>query len=313
MKNKISFVIPCYGSELTIESVIEEIKEKVKEKKKYDYEIILSNDKSPDNVWNIIKKLASKDKKIKAINLAKNMYKHGAVMAGLAVAKGEYVVMLDDDGQCPVNDLWDLIKPLEDGHDAAHAKYPVKRQSKFKNFGSWLNKRMAEILINKPKDLYFNNFSAIQSYIVKEMIKYENPYPYVEGLLLRATDDIVNVTMDERERSIGDSNFTFKKMIKLWINGFTAFSVKPLRLASYVGFICSLIGVGYATYIITLKFLNPAVPQGYSSIMAVLLFIGGVIMLMLGIIGEYIGRIYISLNKSPQYVIREKINIEEDL
>lgn len=308
---KLSFVIPCYGSEHTIKDVVEEIINKVKEDKKYDYEIILVNDKSYDNVWEVIKKLTTKNKKIKAINFAKNMNKPGAVMAGLRFTEGDYIIILDDDMQCPINELWTIINPLNEGHDIAVAKYKEKKQSKFKNFGSAVNKKMAEIIIDKPKDLYFNNFVAIKKYVVKEMIKYNNPYPYLEGLMLRTTNDIVNVLVEERERTVGKSNFTFKKMLSLWFNGFTSFSVKPLRISTYLGFFIAIIGFIYGIYVIFNKILNPSIIIGYSSLMASILFIGGVILIMLGLIGEYVGRIYISLNASPQYVIKETINLED--
>ncbi|MDD3187667.1 MAG: glycosyltransferase [Bacilli bacterium] len=305
---KISFVIPCYGSELTIGGVVEEIISKVKEKKEYDYEIILVNDQSYDNVWEVISKIAHKNDKIKALNLSKNMNKPGALMAGLSIAKGDFVTLLDDDGQCPMNEFWTMFDCALK-HDVVMAKYPVKKQSAFKNFGSFVNKKMAEVLIGKPKKLYFNNFSIIKSYVVKEIIKYDKPYPYVEGLILRVTNDIVNVTVEERKRSIGKSNFTFKKMLKMWINGFTSFSVKPLRLSTYIGFICAFIGFIYGIYIVIEKFTNSITVVGYSSLMAAILFIGGLILMMLGLIGEYVGRIYISINRAPQYVVKESINV----
>lgn len=172
---------------------------------------------------------------------------------------------------------------------------------------------MAEIVIGKPKDLIFTNFIALKRYIVEEIKKYKNPYPYLTGLLLRTTSDIVNVKMEERERIAGATNFTLKKMLHLWLNGFTAFSIKPLRISTVIGFFTALVGFLYGIYIIVYKFIYPEVLQGYSSLMAVFLFVGGVLMLMLGMIGEYIGRIYISINNSPQYVIKEKININNDI
>lgn len=310
---KISFIIPCYGSEKTIGPVIDEIIETVDQNKNYDYEIITINDQSPDNVLSVLKLKAEKNKKIKVINLAKNMNRPGAVMAGLSKATGDYIVMMDDDGQCPMENLWMIIKPLEDGHDVASAKYTQYKQSLFKSFGTIVNRKMSEIIIDKPKDLQFTNFMAIQKYIAKEIIKYENPYPYISGLLLRTTRDIVNIPMEERSRLSGNTNFTLNKLISLWMNGFTAFSVKPLRVSTFVGSILSIVGFIYGLYIIIRKILEPtSILMGYSSIMAILLFIGGIIMIMLGIIGEYIGRIYICLNKSPQYVIKETVNIEKE-
>lgn len=308
---KISFIIPCYGSEKTIRPVIDEIESVVKENKNYDYEVIAVNDCSPDNVWNVLKDIANSNPKVKIINLAKNMNRPGALMAGMSKAIGDYIILMDDDGQCPMNNLWDLIKPLEEGHDVSIAKYPKYKQSIFKSFGTIVNRKMTEIIIDKPKDLNFTNFTAIKRYIVKEMLKYDNPYPYMTGLLLRTTKDIVNVEMEERSRISGTTNFTFKKMFNLWINGFTAFSVKPLRIATIIGFLTALIGFIFGMYIIINKMFLQNILPGYSSLMAVILFIGGIIMIMLGLIGEYIGRIYICINKSPQYVIKEAFNLNK--
>lgn len=312
-ERKISFVIPCYGSAKTVGIVIDEINKTVESKNGYDYEVIAVNDHSPDNVWEVLTEIARKNKKVKCINLAKNMNRPGALMAGMSKVTGDYVILMDDDGQCPMESLWELIKPLEEGHDISIAKYPEYKQSLFKSFGTIVNRKMTEIVIEKPKGMAFTNFAAMKKYIVDEIIKYKNPYPYMTGLMLRTTSDIVNVEMQERERITGSTNFTFKKMLALWINGFTAFSIKPLRISTVIGFITAAIGFIYGIYIVIQKIvLHSAIAQGYSSLMAVMLFIGGIIMLMLGMIGEYLGRIYISINNSPQYVIKEMLNIETD-
>jgi len=308
----ISFIIPCYGSENTITPVINEIDEVVSKNKNYNYEIIAVNDKSPDNVLTVLKTIAEENKKVKVISLAKNMNRPGALMAGMAEVNGDYVVLMDDDGQCPMNNLWLLVSKLENGHDIAIARYPKKKQSLFKNFGSYVNKLMTEVIIEKPKDLMFTNFAILKRFVIEEIVKYKNPYPYMTGLMLRTTSDIVNVEMEERNRLSGSTTFTFKKMFSLWINGFTAFSIKPLRMSTFLGFISSIIGLIFCIIIILRKIFNPAISQGYSSIMAVILFIGGIIMLMLGLLGEYIGRIYISINDSPQYVVKERINCKKN-
>ncbi len=309
----ISFVIPCYGSENTIKPVIEEIENTIKKNKKYDYEIIAVNDKSPDNVLEVLKNIAKENNKVKIISLAKNMNRPGALMAGMKEVEGDFIVLMDDDGQCPMNNLWLLVDKLEEGHDVAIARYPKKKQSIFKNFGSYVNKLMTEVIIEKPKDLMFTNFAILKRFVVDEIIKYKNPYPYMTGLMLRTTSDIINVEMEERNRLSGSTTFTFKKMFSLWINGFTAFSIKPLRMSTFLGFISSIVGLIFCIVIILQKIFNPAISQGYSSIMAVILFIGGIIMLMLGLLGEYIGRIYISINNSPQYVIKERINCHKNV
>jgi len=311
MQHFFSFVIPCYRSEYTIAPVIEEIIYKMKEQPGICYEIITVNDCSPDNVLSVLKDISERNKFIKVLDLARNGGKHAAMMAGFSVAQGDIIINLDDDGQCPLDQLWNLVEPLYDGYDISIAKYAEKKQSRFKNFGSKMNDIMATTLISKPKELQLSNFSAVKRFVVDEMLNYKNPYPYVEGLYLRTTSKIKNVTMEERERTVGTSNYTFRKSLALWINGFTAFSVKPLRVATFLGVVCALVGFVYGFFTIVNKLLNPEILMGYSSLMAVLLFIGGLIMIMLGLIGEYIGRIYISINMSPQYVIRETINLDE--
>lgn len=311
-KKLISFVIPCYGSEKYITEVINEIKMIVKQKNEYDYEVIAVNDQSPDNVLKVLKGIAKKDEKVKVLNLAKNMNRPGAVMAGLSQTNGDYIIIMDDDGQCPMENLWKLIKPLEDGHDVSMAKYTEYKQSIFKHFGTIINREMTKVIIDKPKNISFTNFMALQRFIVDEILKYKNPYPYLTGLLLRTTNDFVNIEMKERKRIFGGTTFTFKKMLSLWINGFTAFSVKPLRIATYLGCITSLFGFVCGLILIFRKIISPErLLMGYSSLMSVLLFIGGIIMIILGLIGEYVGRIYICLNNPPQYVIKEKVNFKD--
>lgn len=307
---KLSFVIPCYRSENTIEGVINEIICEMDQHSEYDYEIIAVNDRSPDNVLGKLKAIAKGNRRVKAIDLAKNMGKHAAMMAGYSKVCGNIIVNLDDDGQCPLDRLWDLIAPLDKGYDISIAKYSRKMESAFKRFGSGVNALMAKIVIGKPKDLVMSNFSAMKRFVCEELIRYRNAYPYVDGLFLRTTSNIANVEMEERERISGSTGYTFSKSLKLWVNGFTAFSVRPLRIATILGLFISLIGFLFALFVIIQKIRRPEIAAGYSSLMAVLLFIGGIIMLLLGMIGEYVGRIYISINNAPQYVIRDTINCE---
>ena len=308
---KVSFVIPCYRSEHTLEHVVTEIREKMQElTKQYAYEIILVNDCSPDGTLAVIRRLCQEDPFIKGISFARNFGQHAALMAGLRQAAGDYVVCLDDDGQTPADEVDKLLEKLEEGFDAVYAKYEYKQHSLFRNLGSKVNELMTRVMLNKPKELYVSSYFAVRRFVVEDMVRYENSYPYVIGLVLRTTKNITNVVVQHREREEGRSGYTLKKLLGLWFNGFTAFSVKPLRIATAVGVFSACAGFLYGIYTIIKRLINPAVPMGFSALMAALVFFGGMIMIMLGLIGEYIGRIYISMNNSPQYVIRERLNCE---
>jgi len=307
----VSFVIPCYRSEKTLEHVINEIEETMEKLTEYDHEIILVNDCSPDNTLEVIRKLCAANPKYKGISFARNFGQHAALMAGLRTSVGDYVVCLDDDGQTPANEVDKLLNKLEEGYDVAYASYDNKRHSAFRNLGSKLNDLMTRVMLDKPASLAVSSYFAARRFVVDDMVRYENSYPYVIGLVLRATKNIVNVPVTHRDREEGQSGYTLKKLLALWTNGFTAFSVKPLRIATGLGCFCAAFGFLYGIYTIIKKIILPDVPMGFSSMMSVMVFFGGMIMIMLGLIGEYIGRIYICLNNSPQYVIRERLNVSE--
>ena len=303
---KLSFVIPCYRSENTIETVVQEICDTVATRTRTDYEIVLVNDCSPDGVWQVIKRLAANDNHIKGICLAKNFGQHCALMAGYGQATGDYVISLDDDGQTPTSESFKLVDKLEEGFDVVYGYYEHSAQHLFRRFGTWANKKMAEAIIGQPKTLRTTSFFIMRKFIVEEIVRYPNPFAYISGLVFRATKNLGNVEVQHRRRIEGESGYTIAGLIGLWINGFTAFSVKPLRAATIIGVICALVGFLAGLYVVYQKFLNPEIPVGYTSMLATLLFVGGMIMLLLGLIGEYVGRIYISINQSPQYVVRER-------
>lgn len=308
MKKKISFVIPCYRSSQTISGVVDEINKTMEGMREYSYEIILVNDASPDDTFDKLRELCTTQKNICAVNLAKNFGQHAALMAGFHYVKGDIVVCLDDDGQTPADEVGKLLGGIEQGADVVYASYAHKKHSLFRNFGSWVNEVMATVMLGKPKELYVSSYFAARRFVVDEMMGYSNPYPYVIGLVLRSTRNIVNVEVNHRERKVGNSGYTLGKLLALWFNGFTAFSVKPLRLATVIGTISALAGFLYGIYTVIKKFVNPDVVIGFSALMSAIVFFCGLILLMLGIIGEYVGRIYISLNNSPQFVVRESID-----
>lgn len=309
---KVSYVIPCYRSEKTLQSVVDEIRNKMTELKKYTYEIILVDDCSPDGTFNVIRELCVEDKNIIGLSHAKNFGQHAALMAGYHFVTGDIVVSLDDDGQTPADEVDKLLNKIEDGYDVVYAEYEHKQHSAFRNFGSNVNRKMTEVLLGKPKELYISSYFAARRFVIDEIIKYQNAYPYVIGLVLRTTKNICNVTVTHRERIEGTSGYSMKKLIALWVNGFTSFSVIPLRVATFGGVFVAFLGFLYAIYTIVTKIIDPNRIIGWSSTISIMLILGGFTLLVLGMIGEYIGRIYISLNNSPQYVIRSVLNYTDD-
>lgn len=308
---KLSFVIPCYRSADSIGQVVHEIIKTVESDARFEYEIICINDCSPDNTYQVLKQLSQENLKIKVIDLSRNFGQHSALMAGFNHVTGDIIVCLDDDGQNPPSEMFKLIDKLDEGYDLVSAKYSKKKHSLFRKIGTKISFAMSSYLVGKPKDIDLNSYYVFKRYVLDEVIKYDNPYPFVHGLILRVTRNMANVEIDHKERQSGSSGYNLKKLFGLWMNGFTAFSEKPLRIASIIGCICAGLGFLYGLIIIIRKLLNPEILVGYSSMMAVILFLCGMIMLFLGLLGEYIGRIYISINNAPQYAIRETINISE--
>ncbi len=304
---KISFVIPCYRSERTIAMVVDEIRSKMAEMENYEYEVILVNDCSPDNTLMVIKRLCVENHNVIGVSHAKNFGQHAALMAGFSFVSGDIVVCLDDDGQTPADEVDKLLRKVESGYDVVYAEYKQKKHSFYRNAGSWINKKMTEIMLNKPKELYISSYFAAKRFVIDEIIRYKGAYPYIIGLVLRSTKSICNVEVRHRERIEGSSGYSMKKLIALWMNGFTAFSILPLRVASYSGAFIAIIGFVYAVVAVVQKIINPERVLGWSSTISFIMIMGGIILLMLGILVEYVGRIYISINNSPQYVIKEVI------
>lgn len=304
---KISFVIPCYRSQKTLAGVIHEVQETMATLNGYTYEIILVNDASPDDTFSEIRRLCKENDNIIGIDMAKNFGQHSALMAGFHEVSGEIVVCLDDDGQTPANEVGKLLDKINEGYDVVYAEYSNKKHSKFRNLGSHLNSVMTEHLLEKPKDLYISSYFAARKFIIDEILRYDNAYPYVTGLVLRTTRKICNVEVRHREREVGESGYSLSKLLGLWLNGFTSFSVKPLRLATFSGLFAAFLGLLFIIVTVIRRLVDQSIPIGWSSTISIILLMGGMILFVLGIIGEYIGRIYICINHSPQYVIREKI------
>lgn len=302
----ISFIIPCYCSEKTIGAVVERITKCMQDLAEYQYEIILVNDCSKDGTWSVIRELAQKKKYVRSINLAKNVGQHAAILAGMNHVKGDLVVTLDDDGQTPVENLPQMLKKMTEGYDVVSAKYIVRHQpSAFRRLGSMINRKMSFWLIERPEGVSVSVFLLIKRFVVDEIIKYKEPYPYMTGLILRVTHNVANVEMEQAAREVGQSGYTLKKLLSLWVNGFTSFSIKPLRFAAFSGMVLAGLGFLYVIVIIIQKLVFDQTLAGWSSLASLILLVGGLILMVLGMMGEYLGRIYLCINHTPQYVIRD--------
>ena len=233
--SKISFVIPCYRSARTIGGVVAEIQDTMASLPAYVYDIFLVNDCSPDDTYEVIKALCAAHDNIRGISLARNFGQHAALMAGLRKSDGDIVVCLDDDGQTPANEVGKLLAGIESGSDVVYASYDNKKHSAFRNFGTWMNDIMTRTMLGKPRELHLTSYFAARRFVVESMLRYENSYPYIIGLVLRATRNITNVPVSHRSREVGTSGYTMKKLLGLWFNGFTAFSIFPLRVATATG------------------------------------------------------------------------------
>lgn len=307
---KISVIIPCYNCEKMIEQVADRINRTIAEKKEYSWEIILINDGSVDKTWNVIKNMAEHDPHIKAVNFSKNFGQHSAMMAGYRMATGDLIVGMDDDGENRPEELFMLIDKLNEGYDCVCAEYE-SHTSFFRSIGTRVNNWMACYMLDKPKDFTLTSYYVVKRFVIDQAIKYEHSYPYIAGLFLQASNNWGTVRLQRSERISGRSGYNIRKLLNLWINGFTAFSVKPLRLASGLGAFFAMLGIIWGIVLVIRKLCIGNVVMGYTSLMAALSFFCGMIMLLLGFVGEYIGRIYISINNSPQYVIKEYIDLEK--
>ncbi|MBR3355054.1 MAG: glycosyltransferase [Oscillospiraceae bacterium] len=309
----VSVVIPCYRSELTIRTVVDEIKDTVAKRDNWDYQIILVNDCSPDNTFSVIRQLCEEDKRIVGVDMSRNYGQETAIVAGLGYADGDAVVVMDDDGQHPTQEMWKLIEKMQEGYDIVYAAFPHKHHSWFKRFTSDLHGVINEWIGCKPKGIVLSSFWCLSPFCAKELSKYHSPFTSRGGYLMRITQKFANVEIDEhRDRLAGSSGYNLKKMLELWFSNFTNFSIVPIRAMAKLGWITAAVGFLFGIYLIIRKLVDPAVAIGYTSIMSVILFIGGIIMAMIGFMGEYIGRTYMTVSGMPQFIVRQSINAKDN-
>lgn len=300
-----SVVIPCYKSARTIREVVELTSRELDRLNKTPYEFILVDDYSPDEGATVceLKSLADDYGYVKVIELAQNAGQHNAVMAALNLAQGDAIISMDDDLQTHPSQLYKLFEAFDRGYDIVYGHYPEKKHSGFRNFGSWVNYQSVRILIGKPKDLKTSSFWIIKKFVRDYVVQYKSHYTHLQGLFLRTTRNIASVPVEHFDRAYGQSGYTFKKLISLWSN-IMGYSVVPLRIATTCGTIFSILSIIGAIAIVLKKIFAPTSAVGWYSIMVAICFFSGLIMLFLGLIGEYLGRMFQGATNNPQYVIR---------
>jgi len=301
---KVSVCIPVYNGAGTISELVHAVFASVG--RYCETEIILVNDKSKDDSDTICKKLTSESENIKYISLRKNYGEHNAVMCALNFSTGDFVVIVDDDFQNPPEEIIRLVEVAKTGADVVYSKYYSKKHHTFRNIGSSFNDKVSNWLLDKPKGLYLSSFKVISRSIVEEITKYNGPTPYIDGLILRVTDNITSVYVSHNKRKEGKSGYTFKKLISLWLRMFINFSIKPLRIFSVFGVIVTTLAFFASVIFIIQKIYNPELDFGWTSLMVSILFFSGIQIVFLGLIGEYVGKHYLQSSGSPQWTIKEK-------
>lgn len=306
LQPRVSVVVPVYNSENCLGELVRRLTDEFT-RNGMSHEMILVNDGSRDGSWAKITELAARYDTVRGINLRMNFGQDCALMAGLRSAAGKTVVIMDDDLQHDPADVEKLVQIVESGFDVGYARFPRKRQALWKNLGSWVNDKAANIVLRKPHDIYLSPYKAIAGEVVQEILKYDGPYPYVDGLIFRVTNRIAQIDVEHHSRYAGRSNYNIARSIMVWLRLATSFSLAPLRLATWLGLGFAGIGLLLALFYMIEKLLTPDEPLGWASLIVSILVLGGVQLACLGLIGEYLGRVFIHLNRQPQFVVRDTV------
>ncbi|MEI7581621.1 glycosyltransferase family 2 protein [Runella sp.] len=295
----LSVIIPVYNSEKTISKLVEHVLETLD---KQTLEIVLVNDGSRDRSEWVCSQLAQKFSQVKFISLRRNSGEFNAVMCGLNHAVGDYCVMIDDDFQNPPTEILKLVEVAQNQNfDVVYSFYEKKEHSRFRNFGSWLVNRVTTWLLEKPRDLYLSSFKLISLPVVQEIIKYKGPYPYIDGLIFRVTRNVGRVQVSHNAREEGESGYTLRKLTSLFMTILFGYSLKPLRLLTATG----LIFTGLSVLAVLIDFILYLIHSQFfvlNSILSVITFFSGLVLTSLGLVGEYVGRIFMVQSGLPQYV-----------
>lgn len=303
----LSIVVPVYRSAQILPQLVEKIHTEMRKEGWADsFELLLVNDASPDSSWQIIHSLAQTHSFIKGISLRRNFGQHNAIMAGLNHTSGNCVILMDDDLQHPPEAIGNIVRALSEGYDVCYTRYQNRQHASWKKWGSRFNDLVASRLLGKPDGLYLSSFKGLRKEIVQEIIRYDGPYAYVDGLILDVTRSITSIDIEHQPRLEGEGNYNLRRSFSLWLKMATSFSVLPLRLATYAGFTLAAVSLVMIIFVIAQKLIHPDLPAGWASLIATVLFIGGVQTFCIGVMGEYLGRTYLKLNHKPQFVVASK-------
>jgi len=299
----LSIVIPVYNGASSIADLVHALENL---SIAGGHEIVLVNDGSGDDSLAVCHALFDKARvAMTVVSLARNYGEHNAVMAGLRYASGAHIITMDDDLQNPPEEVQRLLTFAQrNGKEVVYTYYHDKRHAVWRNLASRFANRVADFVLDKPRGLYLSSFRCMTAFVAREIVRYEGPFPYVDGLILQVTHDIDRLLVGHLPRATGSSNYTVRRLLRLWMNMFVNFSVMPLRISTVTGFALSALGaIGVAMALGEALFSSP--PPGWASLMAAVLLLSGVQLLILGIIGEYVGRLYLSSNRRPQSVVKE--------
>lgn len=308
---EMSVIIPCYNSMPILHTLIECTIEELEKMKIKSYEFILVNDGSPNpDTIVFLKSLVEEFPSVKLVDLAKNTGQSNAQLAALNFASGDYVINMDDDMQTHPKNIPILYAKINEGYDLVLGKYKKKKHSFYRRLLTNMDDKFERIFLKKPAEISFTSFWITRKYIVDEIKKYKNPYSFMEGLFLRTAGKIANAEIEHFDRSEGQSGYNLFKLIKLWSN-FTGFTILPLRIADGLGIITGILGVIYAIKTIVSKIIDPTMLVGYASIISLMLIFFGITLFCIGMLGEYVGRVFMSLSNTPQYVVKQTYNFEK--
>ncbi len=300
----VSIVIPCYNSQDSLRKVVELTMAEFEKFDGYEVDFFLVDDCSPDDTYGTIKQLASEYPCVHGYTLMRNFGQHNGLMCGLNHADGDLIMGMDDDLQTHPSQIPALLNMMATGdYDVVYGVFKEHANGAVKNFTSWLNKVTAQVLLDRPKDVESSNYWLITSQLRDQVVQYKNYNPYIQALFGRMTKRIGNVEVEHHKREQGTSNYTLGKLVKLWLSYFN-YTVLPLRILSAVGVAAAVFGVLFALYVIIHKILVPDVPAGWSSLICILTFFFGLILLALGIIGEYLANLVLPANGTPQFIVR---------